>query len=197
MAWQAGEIGRYDEALTQLCAASGKVPDVSLLAELSNEYLGMRRRAFEAKEPEVVEMVASLKQSGLKLGIISNASDLDVALWPDCRFAPFFDDFVASYRVGLVKPDKRIYELACRRLDVRPTEVIFVGDGGSNELYGATQTGITAYWCTWFLDRWPEGIRPNGFPGDDWRQHTDRVESPPYERLARPQELLDRITPRA
>lgn len=94
-------------------------------------------------------------------------------------------------------PDEGVFEFACRRLDVRPSEAVFVGDGGANELYGATQAGLAAYWCTWPLDRWPEGIRPHGFPGDSWRQHSNMGEPPPYERLARPPELLARITQRA
>ena len=191
-AWQLGEISHYQEALAQLCTAAGREPDLALIEVLSREYRVIKAQPFETMEPEIVEMVATLKQSGLKLGIVTNASDLDAAPWPNCLLASFFDDFVASHRVGLLKPDKRIYELACRRLDIRPTEAIFVGDGGAKELYGATQARLTAYWSTWFLDRWPEGIRPNGFTGDEWRQHSIKGK-PPYNRFVRPRDLLAAI----
>jgi HAD superfamily hydrolase (TIGR01549 family) len=188
-AWQAGEIKHYEEALTRVCKAAGKEPDASVLAELTHEYRAMTARVFEAIEPEVVEMVADLKESGFILGVVTNASDLDAEPWSGSALAPFFDDFVASYRVGLSKPERRIYELACLRLDVRPAEAVFVGDGGSDELGGAARAGIAAYWCTWFLHRWPEGIRPNGFAGDGWRQRKSQ-QDPPYDRLARPLDLL-------
>lgn len=191
-AWQLGEISSYAEALAQVCVAAGSEPDVALLSQLSDEYQLMTAQVFEKIESEIVEMVAGLKQSGLKLGIITNAGDLDTVPWFDCCLAPYFDDFIASHEVALLKRDERIFELACRRLDIRPTEVIFVGDGGGNELYGATQAGLKVYWCTWFLDRWPEGIRPSGFPGDEWRQYPITGDLP-YERLTQPSDLLDKV----
>jgi HAD superfamily hydrolase (TIGR01509 family) len=192
-AWQAGEIEHYEEALTRVCKVVGREPDASVLAELTHEYQTMTARVFEAVEPEVMEMVAALKESGLFLGVVTNASDLDAEPWAGSALAPFFDDFVASYQVGLSKPDRRIYELACHRLDVRLAEAVFVGDGGSEELGGAARAGIEAYWCTWFLDRWPEGIRPNGFEGDVWRQRKSH-QDPPYDRLARPLDLLNAVS---
>jgi epoxide hydrolase-like predicted phosphatase len=33
-----------------------------------------------------------------------------------------------SYEVGIEKPDQRIYEITCERLDVRPSEVVFLDD---------------------------------------------------------------------
>jgi putative hydrolase of the HAD superfamily len=191
-AWQLGEISSYTEALARICAGAGREADPAVLAQLTDEYQQMTARVFETIESEIVEMLAALTGAGLRLGVITNAGDLDTAPWFDCRLAPYFDDVLASHEVGLLKRDGRIFELACRRLDIHPSEALFVGDGGGDELHGATQAGLTAYWCTWFLDRWPEGIRPNGFPGDAWRQYaTDR--EPPFERLTRPSDLLARI----
>lgn len=44
--------------------------------------------------------------------------------------------------VGLLKPDERIYELAMQHLNVLPKECLYVGDGGSQELYGAKSVGM-------------------------------------------------------
>ena len=79
--------------------------------------------------------------------------------------ASFFDNPVFSYRVGHVKPDREIYNLACRELDVDPDCAAFVGDcggvgdGGGNELSGADEAGLHPYWASWFIDRWPEWRR--------------------------------------
>lgn len=189
MDWQLGEIGSYAEALEQMCATAGGTPDAAVLAELVSEYQRMTTKVFETIEPEIVAMVRALKERGHRLGIITNASDLDAEPWSGCCLAPLFDDFVASHEVGLLKRDTRIFELACERLGVQPSEAIFVGDGGGNELENAAQAGLTVYWCTWFLDRWPEGIRPNGFEGDDWRQYA-ASEIAPFTRLSRPEDLI-------
>jgi FMN phosphatase YigB (HAD superfamily) len=131
--------------------------------------------------------------SGFTLGLITNASDLDVEPWFRSALAPYFDDFVASYQVGLSKPDRRIYELACHRLDVGPHQAVFVGDGGADELGGAMRAGMRAFWCTWFLERWPEEARPNPYAGDQWRQRKSYQESP-HVRLAGPLDLLNTVS---
>ena len=39
-----------------------------------------------------------------------------------------FDDFVLSYEVKMTKPDPGIFELAASRLEVEPTECLFIDD---------------------------------------------------------------------
>ena len=53
-----------------------------------------------------------------------------------------FDCFVESFRVGMRKPEPRIYELVCRRLDVPPAAAIFLDDLGGN-LKSARAIGMT------------------------------------------------------
>jgi putative hydrolase of the HAD superfamily len=53
--------------------------------------------------------------------------------------------------VGCAKPGAAIYHQACHLLGVRPFGVVFVGDGGSDELAGATQVGMAAFQTTWFI----------------------------------------------
>jgi FMN phosphatase YigB (HAD superfamily) len=40
-------------------------------------------------------------------------------------FANMADVLVYSYEVGIEKPDQRIYEITCERLDVHPSDVVF------------------------------------------------------------------------
>ncbi len=75
-------------------------------------------------------------------GIISNA-------WPEARASigdhvndSMFDDLIFSAEVGLVKPDRRIYELALDRLHVQPVEAIFVDDISRN-VEAAQAIGMT------------------------------------------------------
>jgi putative hydrolase of the HAD superfamily len=41
-----------------------------------------------------------------------------------------------------MKPDQRIFQLACTKLNLLPEECLFVGDGGSNELTAAKAFGM-------------------------------------------------------
>lgn len=100
------------------------------------------KNALQAVPDEIVEVFHQLKSRDIKIGLISNADCIDCKYWGQSVFFPYFDDALFSCNVGLLKPDRKIYELAMRRLGVLPEQCLFVGDGGSNELYGAKEAGM-------------------------------------------------------
>jgi putative hydrolase of the HAD superfamily len=91
-----------------------------------------------------IETLEKLKRRGFKRGLISVCSSDVEEAWDETELAPHVDDVVLSCAVGMSKPDPRIYELACERLDVRPGECAFVGDGANDELAGAQRVGMRA-----------------------------------------------------
>jgi len=91
-----------------------------------------------------VETLEELRRRGIKRGLISVCSSDVEELWDETKLAPHLDAVVLSCAVGLSKPDPRIYELACDRLDVGPDECLFVGDGANDELAGAERVGMRA-----------------------------------------------------
>ena len=90
---------------------------------------------------EYVAVVRHLK-GRVKLGAITN----NVARGTDPRspiaLEELFDVVIESSKVGLRKPDPRIYELACSELDVTPGEAVFLDDFGIN-LKAARALGMT------------------------------------------------------
>lgn len=56
-------------------------------------------------------------------------------------FSQLVDTIIYSHEVGLAKPDPRIYELTCARLDAAPTELIFIDDWQPN-IDAARRLGI-------------------------------------------------------
>lgn len=109
-----------------------------------------KRIPFRKIRPDMLEMLAALKSSGVKLALVSNCTEEEIREWRHCELAPYFDEAIFSYEVRLAKPEKRIYELACSRLGVAPSEAIFIGDGGSKELEGASDAGLKPYRAVWF-----------------------------------------------
>ena len=184
-----GQIDSYQDLLIAVCRSAGHAPNESVIAELARERSMTSLIPFQEIESAIVELVHELSARGFRLAVITNAGDMEVAPWPSCRLAPFFEVFVPSFEVGVLKPDPRIFERGLQALGVNAGEAIFVGDGGRNELAGARRAGLAPLWATWFLDRWPPGIRPNGFKGDEWRQFPEG--EPPFPRLHSPSELLD------
>jgi putative hydrolase of the HAD superfamily len=65
-------------------------------------------------------------------------------VWDDTPLGGKFDATVFSCDVGVSKPDRRIYEIACERLGVEPGDCLFVGDGANDELPGAERAGMAA-----------------------------------------------------
>ena len=93
---------------------------------------------------DVVENLASLRNDGVKTGLISNCLADTSKLWPSTPFAPLLDTTILSCDVGMMKPDPGIYQLACERLGVQPSGCLYIGDGSSGELTGASNVGMDA-----------------------------------------------------
>lgn len=101
------------------------------------------RRAM-APRTDAVETLRRLKEMGLKIGLISDCSPEVPLVWRETELAPLVDVALFSPDCGCKKPDARIYEMASEGLGVEAGECIYVGDGGSCELSGATAAGMRA-----------------------------------------------------
>ncbi|MCH8226633.1 MAG: HAD-IA family hydrolase, partial [Chloroflexi bacterium] len=99
---------------------------------------------------------------------ISDCSADVPQIWQDTPFKPLIDVTIFSFEVGIKKPDRRIYQLACDRLSVSPQDCIYIGDGGSGELTGAAEAGMYPV-----LIREPSEVTGEAYrPGEeDWQGH--------------------------
>lgn len=100
------------------------------------------KNALKMVSKEILDVLKELKSKDINLGLISNADRIDCKYWNHSPLSQYFKDAVFSCNVGLLKPDRKIYELAMRRLNILPEQCLFVGDGGSNELCGAKLAGM-------------------------------------------------------
>lgn len=100
------------------------------------------KRALMSVDECILEILRLLHNKGLKLCLISNADKIDCQYWNVSPLADIFDEAIFSCDVGVLKPDKKIYDYAMGRLKTTPSESIFVGDGGSDELIGARRAGM-------------------------------------------------------
>lgn len=93
-------------------------------------------------KPDAINTLTRINDRPYKIGLISNASIEIPLLWPETAFADLIDAPVFSSRVGLKKPDTRIYDLACERLGVAPECCLYIGDGEDHELSAAAKAGL-------------------------------------------------------
>jgi len=139
--------------------------DQTISDELIRETTEKRQQRFNNAliniPNETVIVLQALKKSGKKLGLISNAYSMEVAAWDRSPIASLFDTAIFSCHDRLAKPDPAIYNLCLDRLGVSAGDVLYVGDGGSNELEGAQTVGLTTVMITrWIAPIWPDKIKP-------------------------------------
>ena len=64
--------------------------------------------------------------------------------FPQLPIAPLVDATVFSFVTGHRKPEPENYLACCAHLEVAPGDCVYVGDGGSDELAGASAVGMRA-----------------------------------------------------
>lgn len=95
-------------------------------------------KAFEDVEPTL----ATLKERGLTVGVISNIyQDLNV-ICDNMGIAPYLEFKISSKDVGSEKPHAPIFEAALEAAGVSAAEAIHVGDQYAGDVIGARNVGI-------------------------------------------------------
>ena len=96
--------------------------------------------------PEMVGLVRELRDAGVTIAALSNSEGHLADLLEEIELAPLFDAIIDSGRIGIAKPDPRIFELTLDELDVKPDVVVHVGDSWAADVEGALAAGWHAIW---------------------------------------------------
>jgi putative hydrolase of the HAD superfamily len=140
---EAGSLGGVPEILRTTARRAGGDPTAEAVESASSEWLASARRWLTPRG-RTLETLHAFHDAGYAIGLLSNCSAEVPTLWPDTVMAPAIQAPVFSCDVGMMKPDPRIYENVCAALSVEPERCMFLGDGGSRELTGATALGMEA-----------------------------------------------------
>jgi 2-haloacid dehalogenase len=157
--WLRSLMGEYapfwqvtGEALDHAMDALG-IADAALRETLMNLY-----REIEPF-PEVPGVLAALKQRGLRLAILSNGSpDMLAAAARHSGLDALLEASLSVDSVGIYKPDRRVYQLACDRFGVPAPRIAFFSSNGW-DAHGAAAFGFQSVW----LNR--TGARRERLPG--------------------------------
>jgi putative hydrolase of the HAD superfamily len=166
MFWQPGTIDEieYPGLVRKLLAEFGlEVDDEQLGRFLEAEHTAWDpARRLAANTHALLE---SLRERGLRLGLVSNAFDPGWLLHRDLEqlgLAERLDVAVFSSEVGKRKPHPAIFERALDELGVEPERALFVGDRLYEDVRGAGELGMTTVQALWFrADENPEGAEPD------------------------------------
>lgn len=84
----------------------------------------------------------AMRARGVKVAIISNSEGMLDRLFTDLDVLRHFDLVVDSGRVGVEKPDPRIFQIALERFGVPASRALHLGDMFATDVLGARAAGI-------------------------------------------------------
>ncbi len=125
------------------------------------------RRHYERMLPltDVIETLTLAKGLALNLGILANVLWGPELLRDRLRrlgIAPLMSCVVFSCEIGWMKPFPGAYREILRRMDLRASEVVMVGDDPFVDIVGAQRAGLKAIWKRLDSNQAPpKGAKPN------------------------------------
>lgn len=124
------------------------VPDDTLAEALETLYAVSQ--AHWKVEADAIDTLATLREAGFPMGILSNAADdQDVQTLVDrAKLRGYVDFVLSSAACGIRKPNPRIFQIALEHWDFEPAEVAMVGDTLGADILGAQHAGLYSVWVT-------------------------------------------------
>ncbi|MEE2638865.1 MAG: HAD family phosphatase [Acidobacteriota bacterium] len=121
-----GELSAHEFAgeFTDQAAQAGYVVDSTQLLDRI-EYATTIR-------PAMLTAVQLLRENGHLVAALTNAWDMPGRAWRIDQLRPLFTCFVESFRIGMRKPEPRIYRHICNELGITPSTAVFLDDIGTN-----------------------------------------------------------------
>jgi putative hydrolase of the HAD superfamily len=105
----------------------------------------MMQSAWEFKlYDDTLPVLKSLKEQGLKLGLISNVGKDADNLFSNLGLQEHLDFIVTSFEIGHDKPEPEIFLAALEKAGVPAEHVMYVGDQYELDIVGARNVGMTA-----------------------------------------------------
>jgi len=106
------------------------------------------------------QVLKVLKGKGCKIALVTNSwLRQSIYMLKKSNLYDYFDAIIISCDLGFGKPDRRIFEIAAEKLDVKLSECVHVGDKHVQDIVGAYEAGIK---CTIAIEPFnkKEGLAP-------------------------------------
>lgn len=138
-----GVRGDLEQTMHWLAEQCGRTPQSEQLAAACAIRRSTEEIYARALRADAEPTLRTLHERGIKLGLLSDCTHELPEVWPTLPIAAYVDVTVFSVQAGVRKPHPDLYRSVMQSLDVAPADCLYVGDGGSGELTGAAQAGMT------------------------------------------------------
>ena len=153
----------FENTMTQLMERHN-LYSRDLHSRIAEKRMAFQRDCFRQLHPQILPMLETLKEKGIRIGLITNCFSEEAALIRESVLFPFFDAACLSWEEGICKPDPVIFHTCLDRLAVPAESCLYVGDGGSRELETAKSLGMQPLQAVWYrqeaFEHCHEAIRP-------------------------------------
>jgi FMN phosphatase YigB (HAD superfamily) len=112
------------------------------LAPLVNQYMQDNHKHESIVPAEIPGMLAKLKETGYRLGVVSNRDNPYTEELEELGLNPYFDFSLAGGEVGSFKPEPGIFNAALKKVDAAAQETVYVGDNYFADVIGSRRAGL-------------------------------------------------------
>ena len=113
-------------------------------SEMRNELLNLYK--VLSPYPEVKKVLQHLKKRNLKLAILSNGTPALLSQLVNSNgLDDYFDDIFSIEEVKIYKPNKKVYDLPCKKYNLSSKEITFLS-ANTWDVSGGGNYGFTSVW---------------------------------------------------
>lgn len=92
--------------------------------------------------PDVLPTLEALRRAGIRTAVLSNWDERLRPLLVRLNLAQYFDPIMVSCEIGSAKPHPAIFQFAASALNLKPQQILHVGDDPIRDLEGARAASL-------------------------------------------------------
>lgn len=113
--------------------------------QIFNMYLDLYEKNWRLFD-DSRELLETLKGK-YKLGLITNGDSNQQRKKIDTtKIGDYFSEIIISSEAEVSKPNKKIFEIACKKIEEEPQNCVMIGDSYKLDIQGAQNYGLNAIW---------------------------------------------------
>lgn len=116
---------------------------LKLKAVKKAHFFGAFNKIITSLNLDTIEVIKKIKKTKIRSYVLSNVNSAhwEYLLKKNWRLERFFDSFILSYKLGVTKPNPKIYKYAIKKADCPPEHILFIDDSYMN-IKGGKKCGI-------------------------------------------------------